>query len=253
MKIYYHSQLYISTFFLNIFGEIFMIYTNSCVLLLSGGLDSVTLLHYLVKKRIYQQVYGLTFLYGQKHSKEVECAKWQMNFLNMQNHQIIDLNVISPLLQAGSALIRGGKEIPRLDEIPVHERLQSPTYVPNRNMIFLSIAAAWAEAMEISEVFYSAHIEDEYGYWDCTKEFVEKINNIFSLNRKHKITVEAPFLKLAKKKILEIGHKLEVDYSYTWSCYRGEEVACGNCPTCVERLKAFASIGLIDPLPYQKH
>ncbi len=229
-----------------------MAYTNSCVLLLSGGLDSVTLLHYLMKEKGYKQVYGITFLYGQKHIKEIECATWQMDFLNMQHHQIIDLNVISPLLQAGSALIKGGKEIPRLNEIPVHERMQSPTYVPNRNMIFLSIAGAWAETIEVPEVFYSAHAEDEYGYWDCTKGFVKEMNNIFSLNRKHKITVEAPFLMLTKKEILEIGRKLEVDYSHTWSCYRGEEIACGNCPTCVERLKAFSSIGVDDPLPYQK-
>ncbi len=224
---------------------------KQCVLLISGGLDSVTLLHYLVKEKRYDEVYGISFIYGQKHFKEIECAKWQMKELGMEHHEVVDLSNIKILLKGGSTLIQGGEEIPRLDEIPVEERTQPPTYVPNRNMIFLSLAFAWAETLGISEVFYSAQAHDEYGYWDCTGEFVQNINQVISLNRKHRISLYAPFLKKTKKEILEIGYRLGVNYAYTWSCYRGEEVACGNCPTCIERLKAFEAIGRKDPIPYQ--
>ncbi len=224
----------------------------NCVLLISGGLDSTTLLHYLVKKKPYKKVYGITFLYGQKHSREIEYAKWQMDLLGMKHHYIVDLSGIAPLLREGSVLIKGSKDIPHLDTIPIAERIQPPTYVPNRNMIFLSLASAWAESLEISDVFYSAQAQDEYGYWDCTESFVARMNQVFSLNRKHRITVHAPFLNMLKKEILELGYQLGVDYGHTWSCYRGEEKACGNCPTCIERLKAFEDIGQKDPLPYME-
>ncbi len=226
--------------------------TNSknCVLLISGGLDSVTLLHYLVRQEQYKNVFGLSFLYGQKHSREIECARWQMNFLGMEHHTIVDLSVISPLLKDGSTLIKGSPDIPQLNEIPLNERIQPPTYVPNRNMIFLSLASAWAESSGISDVFYSAQAHDEYGYWDCTESFVIRMNHVLALNRKHCITIHAPFLKMTKKDVLALGYQLGVDYAHTWSCYRGEEKACGNCPTCIERLKAFKEIGQKDPLPY---
>ncbi|MGC8739363.1 MAG: 7-cyano-7-deazaguanine synthase QueC [Candidatus Hydrogenedens sp.] len=227
-----------------------MEHTKNCVLLISGGLDSVTLLHYLVKEESYKNVYGLSFLYGQKHSREIECAKWQMNSLSMKHHHILDLSVMAPLLKDGSALILGGKDVPQLKDIPVVERGQPPTYVPNRNMIFLAIGSAWAESLGVTDVFYSAQAQDEYGYWDCTESFVTKINQVFALNRKHCITIHAPFLKKSKKEILALGFQLGVDYAHTWSCYGGEETACGICPTCIERLNAFKAVGEKDPIPY---
>ncbi len=223
---------------------------KECVLLISGGMDSVTLLHYLVKEMKYKNVYGISFLYGQKHFREIECARWQMNILEMKYHYVLDLSEMASLLKGGSTLIQGGQDIPRLEDIPEGERLQPPTYVPNRNMMFLAIASAWAEAIGVSDVFYSAQAHDEYGYWDCTESFVERMNQVLELNRKHKINIYAPFLKISKQEILELGYRLGVDYSHTWSCYRGEEKACGECPTCVERLKAFEGIGKKDPILY---
>lgn len=227
-----------------------MVENKKCVLLISGGLDSVTLLHYLVKEKKYNEVYGISFLYGQKHSREIECAKWQMNILGMKHHYVLNISTISSLLKGGSVLIKGGRDVPRLVDIPVAERIQPPTYVPNRNMIFLAIGSAWAESLGIFDVFYSAQAQDEYGYWDCTEAFVKKMNDVLALNRKHSLTLHAPFLKMSKKEILEMGYRLGVDYAYTWSCYRGEKKACGECPTCIERLKAFEAIGHSDPLPY---
>ncbi len=224
---------------------------ENCVLLISGGMDSVTLLHYLVKEKQYENVYGVSFLYGQKHFREIECARWQMNVLGMKYHHVLDLSVMKLLLKDGSTLIKGGQDIPRLEDIPVEERIQPPTYVPNRNMIFLAIASAWAEAIGVGDVFYSAQAHDEYGYWDCTEIFVARMNHVLELNRKHKINIHAPFLKMSKQEILELGYRLGVDYAHTWSCYRGEEKACGECPTCVERLKAFESIGRKDPIAYE--
>jgi len=227
-----------------------MMLKDSCILLLSGGLDSVTLLHYLVKREKYRQVYAISFLYGQKHLKEIRCAEWQMNVLEMKGHFVVDLSFLSVLLQGSSTLITGGGDVPRLDEIREEDKVQPSTYVPNRNMIFLSIASAWAETLHIQDVYYSAQAHDEYGYWDCTEPFVTNINAVLSLNRKHKIRVNAPFISFSKKEILQIGFSLGVNYSHTWSCYRGEENACGTCPTCIERLKAFEAIGRNDPLPY---
>lgn len=227
-----------------------MTVSENCALLISGGLDSVTLLHHLVKEKHYKIVYGISFLYGQKHSREIECAKWQMNSLGMKHHHVVDLSVMASLLKNGSTLIKGGGDVPQLKDIPVSERVQPPTYVPNRNMIFLAISSAWAESLGIRDVFYSAQAQDEYGYWDCTESFVFGMNQVFALNRKHCITIHAPFLKKSKKEIIELGLRLGVDYAHTWSCYRGEEKACGNCPTCIERLNAFEAVGTKDPIPY---
>ena len=127
---------------------------------------------------------------------------------------------------------------------------QPPTYVPNRNMMLLSTAVAYAEARGIHNVFYGAQAHDEYGYWDCTPSFIERLNHVLELNRRDVVTVHAPFVDKKKSELVPLGTELGVDFSHTWSCYRGGEIACGTCPTCVERLKAFLEAGADDPLPY---
>lgn len=219
------------------------------VVLLSGGMDSTVLLHHVAEACHGATLHALSFNYGQRHSRELQCAAFQARAVSAA-HRVMDITFMGSLIQAGSALIEGGQEVPDLDTLTAVELTQPPTYVPNRNMMLLSMAAAYAEAHNITQVYYGAQAQDEYGYWDCTPAFLERINHILALNRKSPITVHAPFVAFSKAKTLQRGQQLGVDFMQTWSCYRGGETACGTCPTCVERLNAFAANQLQDPLTY---
>ncbi len=220
--------------------------TLDALAIVSGGMDSVTLLHYLVKRE-GKTTAVLSFTYGQKHSREIEFARWQAEALGCQPHLVVDLSMLAPLF-ASSALVSEQIAVP--DIAAVQGDPQPVTYVPNRNMIFLSIAAAAAETLGIRTIYYGAQAHDLYGYWDTTPDFLQRINALLSLNRKNAILVDAPLVHLSKADVLRLGQELGVDYSRTWSCYRGGQQACGRCPTCAERLAAFAVLGLRDPLPY---
>lgn len=217
-----------------------------CVAIVSGGMDSVTLLHYVVKEKGRTPAV-LTFQYGQKHQKEVAFAQYHAQQLNCPDHQILDLTPFTALF-AKSALVDEATAVP--DILDVMGDPQPVTYVPNRNMIFLSLAAAYAETMGATAVYYGAQRHDIYGYWDTTPTFLASINELFALNRKTPLRVEAPFVKYSKADLLRIGLDLGIDYAQTWSCYKGADKACGNCPTCAERLQAFAEVGIPDPLLY---
>ena len=216
------------------------------VAIVSGGLDSVTLLHYLVKRTGLCPAV-LTFNYGQKHAKEIKYARAQAALLSCDEHLIIDMSPLRNLFSA-SALVSVDIAIPDIERVSGDS--QPITYVPNRNMIFLALAAAFAETHGLSDIYYGAQSHDMYGYWDTTPDFLERLNGVFQLNRKTPVKIHAPFVHYSKTDILRIGLELDVDYSMTWSCYVGEEVACGKCPTCTERLKAFEEVGVRDPLPY---
>lgn len=218
-----------------------------CVAIVSGGMDSVTLLHHLVKKK-QQQPAVLTFIYGQKHANEVDLAKAQAALLGCTQHLVLDLGLLRPLF-ASSALVNTSLAMPDIDDVTGDS--QPITYVPNRNMIFLALAAAYAESHAVSDVYYGAQAQDMYGYWDTTIDFLVRLNATFSLNRKTAVRIQAPFVNHSKADILRAGLKMGVDYGRTWSCYEGETLACGHCPTCAERLQAFAELGLEDPLPYR--
>ncbi len=224
--------------------------SKAAVVLLSGGMDSATLLHHVVKNLKRGPVYALSYNYGQRHSKELECARRQAELVGVASHRVIDISFLGEVLKGASVLLPGGPPVPDLRKLDKSQLDQPPTYVPNRNMILLAIAAAYAEANGICEVFYGAHALDAYGYWDCTAEFVERLNDVLALNRRTAVTIHAPFTGMKKAESLRLGLELGVDYSLTWSCYRGQEKACGTCPTCVERLNAFHELGLEDPLPY---
>ncbi len=223
---------------------------SGAVILLSGGLDSTTLLHHVVHTLGRGPVHALSFHYGQRHARELDCARWQAAAAGVTEHRVIDLAFLGDLLKAGSALIAGGAEVPGLDELDEEQLAQPPTYVPNRNMVLLAMAAAYAEAQGIGDVFYGAQAQDEYGYWDCTTAFLDRINAVLALNRGQAVTIHAPFVAMKKADIIKTGFDLDVDFSHTWSCYRGGEKACGTCPTCVERFRAFRELGAEDPLPY---
>jgi len=218
--------------------------------LLSGGLDSSVLLHYVYRELGHAPIHALSFNYGQRHSKELECAQWQADAIDVASHRILDVTFLGDVVKGASTLVAGGKSIPDMDEISGAQLDQPPTYVPNRNMILLSIAAAYAESNTIRHVYYGAQALDEYGYWDCTTEFLKGINATLALNRREPITVHAPFIEKKKVESVRLGAKLGVNFGYTWSCYRGGTKACGTCPTCVERLNAFKEAGVDDPISY---
>ena len=222
---------------------------KKAAVLLSGGLDSTTLLHYVVKTLKAEEVFALSFDYGQKHSRELDVAQWQCEQLpQVKEHNVLDLSFMGGFLGASSALVKGGVEVPELKDIAEDDLDQPVTYVPNRNMMLLSIAASYAENRDCRHLYYGAQAQDEYGYWDCTEDFLERMNGVFSLNRRTGVKVEAPFVNMSKGIVAGIGLGLDVDYSKTWTCYRGGEQPCGVCPSCAERALAFKECGVEDPL-----
>lgn len=223
---------------------------KGAVVLASGGVDSSVLLHHVVRDLAYSPVHALSFFYGQRHAREIACAEWQAVAAGAADHRIADLSCMGSLVAKGTALVAEGSEVPDFAALRPGDLDQPPTYVPNRNMVLLSIAAAYAEALGIRDVFYGAQALDEYGYWDCTRAFLDRLNATLALNRREPVTVHAPFVGMKKPETVKLGLTLGVDFGHTWSCYRGDEVACGTCPTCVERLKAFREAGAPDPLPY---
>ncbi len=225
--------------------------SGPAVVLLSGGMDSAVLLAYVVNTLKHGPVHALSFDYGQRHRRELECARWQADALGAAEYRAIDLGFVAGLVEGGTTLVEGGEDVPDLAELGESDLDQPPTYVPNRNMMLLSVAVAYAEARGIRDVFYGAQAHDEYGYWDCTQGFIERLNWVLELNRRDGVTVRAPFVDKKKFELVQLGSELGVDFSHTWSCYRGGETACGTCPTCIERLKAFQEADATDPLAYE--
>jgi 7-cyano-7-deazaguanine synthase len=217
--------------------------------LLSGGLDSTTLLHY-VRDRIGPAggLHALSFIYGQKHSRELAAAAWQARHARVTRHHTIDLSFMGVITAGVSALTNPSICVPDLADLLPAQMDQPPTYVPNRNMVFLSIAAAYAESVGLRNIYYGAQAQDEYGYWDCTVDFVSRINHLLGLNRRRGVRIHAPFARRSKAYVLKTGLKLGVDYAHTWTCYRGARRPCGTCPSCVERAQAFRRTGVDDPV-----
>ena len=220
---------------------------SKAVVLLSGGMDSSTLLHYAKQRLHIKEIHALSFNYGQRHSVELEMAAWQALAADVRTHRIADIRVLSDLLEGSSVLTNRKAVVPELTSLTEKQRRQPPTYVPNRNMILLSLAAAYAEAHDIADVFYAAQAQDDYGYWDCTRSFLKRLNHVLSLNRGKPVTIRAPFIGMKKADVLKIGMALSVDYAHTWSCYAGKARPCGKCPSCTDRAKAFRHLGLSDP------
>lgn len=218
---------------------------NKSVVIYSGGMDSFTLLHEVLAKSDASSVFPLTFDYGQRHKKELLFAQEVCSQLGLKHH-VIDLKAITPLLQ-GSALT---SDIP-VPEGHYEDESMKATFVPNRNMILLSLAIGYADSIKSSAVYYGAHAGDHAIYPDCRREFVEKMDDVARIANYEAIAIKAPYLSLSKSDILKIGLDMELDYSHTWTCYNGREKACGRCGSCVERLEAFAEAGKIDPIPYE--
>ncbi|RLI75734.1 7-cyano-7-deazaguanine synthase QueC [Archaeoglobales archaeon] len=215
------------------------------VLIFSGGIDSSTLLFYLIERGY--DVHALTFNYGQKHLKEIEHAKKVVKFassVGKVKHKIVDISSIHELIAAGA--LTGRDEIPKAFYT---EETQKSTIVPNRNMIFISIAAGYAIKIKAKEVFYAAHKSDYSIYPDCRKEFVKAVDAaVYLANLWSPVEIKAPFVEMTKKDIVSLGLKLNVPYQLTWSCYEGLQRPCLNCGTCLERTEAFLLNNVKDPL-----
>ncbi|OAN88325.1 7-cyano-7-deazaguanine synthase QueC [Marinobacter sp. EhC06] len=217
--------------------------TDTVVVIYSGGMDSYTLLH-LARERGYR-VHALSFNYGQRHVRELECARSVCEAQGIP-HKVIDIRAMSEVM-AGSSLT-SDIDVP---EGHYEEDSMKATVVPNRNMILLSLATGYAVTVGAGAVWYGAHGGDHAIYPDCRPEFVEKMDAVCRVANYEPVGIEAPFMAMDKGQILAEGLRLGLDYSQTWTCYNGRGQACGRCGSCVERLEAFAVNGVTDPLEYE--
>jgi len=216
------------------------------VSLLSGGIDSTTLVFWLKDKGF--NVQALTIIYGQKHQKEVDAARVIAHRASV-GWRLIDLSKLKPILY--SALTQEAIQIPEVPEIAEHYDTLRFTVVPNRNAILLSIATAYAVSLGWYTVAYAAHWSDRGVYPDCRQEFVKAFENAMRLaNDLPEFEILTPFIGNEKRDIVKIGQKLGVPYELTWSCYKGGEVHCGVCSSCRERKRAFAEADIPDPTIY---
>jgi 7-cyano-7-deazaguanine synthase len=222
------------------------------VLLLSGGLDSTTMLAYAVDRGF--DVHAMTFRYGQRHAGEIEAARRVAARYRVRDHVVVDIDLRTfggSALTADIAVPKDRSADTMADGIPI-------TYVPARNTIFLSFCLAWAEVLGASDIFIGVNALDYSGYPDCRPEYIAAFERMANLATRggvegtSPIRIRTPLLDLTKRQIVELGRSLGVDYSMTLSCYdpteRGE--ACGHCDACTLRLKGFAEAGTRDPAAY---
>ena len=213
------------------------------VVLLSGGMDSVTAFHQAMSE--HEVVAGLSFDYGAKHhAKELPMAAWHCARAGVP-HRIAALDFIA--LEFQSDLLRSGGSIP---DGHYEEESMKLTVVPFRNGIMLAIAAGFAESRGAEGIIIAAHAGDHAIYPDCREEFLEPMARAIAGGTYARIALLRPFVSIDKAGIARRGAGLGVDFSHTWSCYKGGELHCGSCGTCVERREAFLLAGVPDPTVY---
>ena len=221
---------------------------DNVIVPISGGIDSTVLLYHAVKSGNFDEVHAISFNYGQRHDKELDCA-CETAFKLKVNYRVIALDFFKYITT--SSLTN-----PDIDVAKTRDVLgdaQTVNYVPFRNQMMLSICCAYAESVGANTVYHgAAQVDTQAGYWDGSVEFLESINNLASLNRKHRIKIEAPLIEKSKKEIIEWGVDLGVFFSKTWTCYEGKEKACGECTACSSRIKGFMDIGVKDPIMYSR-
>jgi 7-cyano-7-deazaguanine synthase len=220
---------------------------RKAVVLLSGGLDSAATL-YLAKKQGFR-AYCLIFDYGQRHKREINAAKKIAQSARCQ-YRVIKIN----LPWKGSSLLDKKIKIsPRYNAIAQKSNNDIPaTYVPARNVIFLSFALSYAETIGAQAIFIGAHSQDYSNYPDCRPEFYRAFSRVICLGtktgiEKNRIQVKTPLINKAKAQIIRLARSLGVPLALTWSCYRGERAPCGRCDSCYFRAKGFKALGLKDP------
>ena len=220
------------------------------VVLVSGGLDSTTCL--AITREQNFDLYALTLNYGQRHDHELNSARMIIDFFNIHDHSIIDID----LAQFGGSALTDQIDVPKkrdlsdMDEIPV-------TYVPARNTVFLSLALAWAEVLGSFDIFIGVNALDYSGYPDCRPEYISSFEKTANLATKAGVSgssfkIHTPLIDMTKSEIIKVGLDLGVDYSLTSSCYDPDQEGnpCGLCDACYLRLKGFKETGITDPLNY---
>ena len=223
---------------------------KKAVILLSGGLDSTTCLA-IVKNQGFD-ISALTVNYGQRHVFELESAKKVAQIFDVNKHSVVDID----LAQFGGSALTEDVKVPKdrdesdMTDIPV-------TYVPARNTVLLSMALAWAETLDTTDIFIGVNALDYSGYPDCRPEFIESFERMANLATKmgmlgEKFKIHTPLINLTKAEIVKKGIELNVDYGMTSSCYDPNENGnpCGRCDACILRLKGFKEAGISDPLIY---
>lgn len=219
------------------------------VVLLSGGIDSATLLGLAVKDFGAENVIALSIYYGQKHEKELDCAKALTRHYGVE-HYAKDLSAV--FTSSDCTLLQHNRaEVPQGTYAEQQQGVAEPvsTYVPFRNGLFISCAASIALGLGATMVAFGAHKDDACGqaYPDCSEDFFHAIDSAVSIGSGNQIFVAAPFIDCTKSEIVAEGLKLGVPYELTWSCYEGGKTPCGKCGTCIDRAKAFESNGVSDP------
>ena len=217
---------------------------HSVLVLLSGGMDSVTALYHAA--RIWRIVGAVSFDYGSKHNhREIPCAEWHCRKLGI-THEVIDLGFVNRLFR--SDLLQSGGNVP---EGHYEEQTMKQTVVPFRNGIMLSVAAGYAESIGAKALVIAAHAGDHAIYPDCREAFMRSMADAIRLGTYAGVEVLRPFITMTKAQIVSRGADLGVDFAHTWSCYKGGRIHCGRCGTCVERREAFVLAGLPDPTEYE--
>ncbi len=228
---------------------------KKAVVLLSGGLDSATVL--AVAKDCGYTCYALSFDYGQRHRQELHAAAQLATGLDVAQHVVLDLNLRHFGGSALTADIAVPKDRPAAEmthDIPV-------TYVPARNTVFLSCALAWAEVLECFDIFIGVNAVDYSGYPDCRPDYIAAFETMANLatragiEGRGKFRIHSPLISLQKADIIRLGLSLGVNYGHTWTCYDPgfTGAACGRCDACQLRLAAFEQLGLTDPAPYEQN
>lgn len=224
--------------------------SKKALVLLSGGLDSTTVLGIAHHEGF--ELHTLSFDYGQRHQREVEAARAVANHYHVQQQQTIKID----LRAFGGSALTADIPVPHSRSFDTMSQEIPITYVPARNTIFLSFALAYAEVSGANDIFLGINAIDYSGYPDCRPEYLAAYERMANLATKAAVQdgrvfrFHAPLLYMNKAEIIHTGTELGVPYELTWSCYEGEELACGRCDSCLLRLNGFAETGLQDPIRY---
>ena len=237
--------------------EFHLFHGNRAIVLSSGGIDSTTCVAYTVDYFGKQNVCTVSFLYGQKHSKELDCAKAIADYYGV-NHYVLNISEIlkysdCPLMQNSTKDVELGSYS---DQVTRNKDGMVSTYVPFRNGLMLSAAASLAFSLnpeEKTDIVIGAHADDAAGnaYADCSFDFISSIDEAINIGTYGKIGIVAPFVNSNKSQVVKCGLNLKVPYNLTWSCYLGGNKACGKCGTCIDRINAFKLNGIVDPIEYE--
>lgn len=228
------------------------------LVLSSGGVDSTTCIGIAVEKYGVNNVVTASLYYGQKHDKEVQCARDIADYYGVR-HIEEDISNVMKYAKDVCTLMKGGKDIPNksyAQQIEENGEGRVSTYVPFRNGLLLSIAAAYADSIfpgEKVEIYYGAHADDAAGsaYADCSIEFADAMDKAINIGTYGKISVCRPLINMNKSQVVKLGLELKVPYELTWSCYKGGNKQCGTCGTCIDRKRAFEENGVSDPVGYE--